>query len=141
MTAMATVFVLHHVRQDDVFGDDAKLIGVYTTDAGAKNAQSRLAMQPGFREYPAGFHIDEYPLDKDHWTEGFVTTTRINMPLEHEATENWAMVLVQDLHDGRYEVLGPMPKDEHWRFRPGSIVRCETVIENGEECLVASSMA
>lgn len=138
---MASVFVLHHVREDDKFGDDAKLIGVYSTSASAEAAKDRLSTQPGFRAYPAGFQVDEYVLDMDHWTEGFVTTTHINMPLEHEDTEEWARVLVQDLHDGRYEVCGPMPKDEHWRFPPGSVVKCETVIEEGKEYVVASSIA
>lgn len=138
---MTTVFVLHHVRKDDEFGDDAKLIGVYSSDASAQTAKERLSIQPGFREHPEGFEISRYVLDMDHWTEGFITTTRINMPLEHEEAETWAMVLVQDLYDGRYEVCGPMPEDEHWRFPPGSIVKCEAVIEDGVECLVASSIA
>jgi len=31
---MNSVFVLHHVQKDDEYGDDAKLIGVYSsTDA------------------------------------------------------------------------------------------------------------
>ena len=138
---MTTVFVLHHVRKCDEFGDDAKLIGVYSSDASAQTAKERLSIQPGFREHPEGFEISRYVLDIDHWTEGFITTTRINMPLEHEEAETWAMVLVQDLYDGRYEVCGPMPEDEHWRFPPGSIVKCEAVIEDGVEGLVASSIA
>jgi hypothetical protein len=28
---------------------------------------------PGFRDYPEGFHIDEYQLDQDQWREGFIT--------------------------------------------------------------------
>lgn len=138
---MTTVFVLHHVRADDEFGDDAKLIGVYSCDASANAAIERLSMQPGFREHPAGFQVSQYPLDKDHWTEGFITMTRINMPLGHEEVESWAMVSVQDLHDGRYEICGPMPDDEHWRYPPGSVVKCEAVVEDGVECLVACSLA
>jgi len=45
---------------------------------------ARLSLQPGFCGHPyvvdpqkdvdeQGFHIDRYELDKDHWTEGFVT--------------------------------------------------------------------
>jgi hypothetical protein len=45
---------------------------------------SRLQTQPGFSEFPLiidfeadnheqGFHVEEYTLDKDHWTEGFIT--------------------------------------------------------------------
>lgn len=60
------------------------LIGVYRTLEAAKAAVSRLALQPGFSQHPniiapdltseeQGFYISEYELDKDHWTEGFVT--------------------------------------------------------------------
>ena len=68
---MTTVFPLWHVRKDDEYGDDAKFIGVYSTEAEAAAAIARVRAQPGFRDYPAGFHIDAYQLDKDHWTEGF----------------------------------------------------------------------
>jgi hypothetical protein len=27
-----------------------------------------------FRDDPDGFRIDEYPIDIDHWTEGFILT-------------------------------------------------------------------
>ncbi len=138
---MTTVFVLHHVRKDDEFGDYPKLIGVYSTGASADAAKVRLSTEPGFREHPAGFEVEEYVLDMDDWDGGFISETRINMPLEQEEPEAWAMVRVQDLYDGRYEVYGPMPDNEHWRFPPGSIVRCDTVLEDGVECLVASSIA
>ena len=59
-------------------------IGVYRTRSHAEEAVKRLSLQPGFSKHPyvvdfdkydddQGFHISEYPLDKDHWTEGFVT--------------------------------------------------------------------
>ncbi|MFN3189951.1 MAG: hypothetical protein ACE361_05455 [Aureliella sp.] len=68
---MNSVFLLHHVRADDEHGDDAKLIGVYRSLSAADAAIARLSDQPGFRDHPAGFTVDEYTLDKDHWTEGF----------------------------------------------------------------------
>jgi hypothetical protein len=40
---METVYVLHHVRKDDKYGDDAKLIGVYRSKASAKEAIKRLS--------------------------------------------------------------------------------------------------
>jgi hypothetical protein len=70
---METVFVLHHVRSDDEFGDDAKLIGVYSTREAAESASHRLKSQPGFVDHPEGWDISRYSLDKDHWQEGFVT--------------------------------------------------------------------
>ncbi|MCP2080108.1 UNVERIFIED_ORG: hypothetical protein J2W74_001294 [Methylorubrum zatmanii] len=33
----------------------------------------RVKGQPGFRDHPEGFETSVYPLDKDHWTEGFVS--------------------------------------------------------------------
>ena len=71
---MNTVYVLHHVRSDDQFGDDAKLIGVYRSEALALDAIARLSSQPGFKDHPSGFDVDAYPLDVDHWAEGFVTS-------------------------------------------------------------------
>lgn len=68
---MDRVFVLHHVRKDDEHGDDAKMIGVYRSDAAAEAAIARLSAQPGFTEHPAGFTVAAYELDQDHWTEGF----------------------------------------------------------------------
>lgn len=68
---MNSVFVVHHVRRDDEYGDDAKFIGVYRFRESANAAIVRLRPQPGFRDHPAGFSVDEYELDKDHWCEGF----------------------------------------------------------------------
>jgi hypothetical protein len=38
----------------------------------------RLLQQPGFREYPRGFCIDKYEVDRDHWVEGFVVVPQAN---------------------------------------------------------------
>lgn len=70
---MESVYLLWHSRADDELGEDAKLIGVYRTMANAEAATARLTSQQGFCDHPQGFEISEYPLDKDHWTEGFVT--------------------------------------------------------------------
>lgn len=70
---MNTVFVLWHVRADDPWKEDAKLIGIYRSRAGADAAILRLMVVPGFCDHPEGFEVSVYPLDKDHWTEGFVT--------------------------------------------------------------------
>ncbi len=70
---MNTVFILWHVRKDDEYGDDAKLIGAYSSKREVRGAIERLKDQPGFCDYPAGFESSEYEINKDHWTEGFVT--------------------------------------------------------------------
>lgn len=70
---MDTVYLLWYVRADDQSEEDAKLIGVYRSRDSADAAMSRAKGQPGFRDHPEGFEVSAYPLDKDHWTEGFVT--------------------------------------------------------------------
>lgn len=75
MADLTEVHVLQHVRPDDEHGDDAKMIGVYRSRALAEAAVASLAGQPGFRDYPEGFSIDVYPLDRDHWREGFGAPT------------------------------------------------------------------
>lgn len=69
---MTDVYVLHHARELEDGSEDVKLIGVYASLAAAQMAITRLKRQPGFRDTPDGFHIDKYPLDKDHWEEGFI---------------------------------------------------------------------
>jgi len=71
---MKVAFPLWHVRKDDEYAEDAKLIGVYSSEAEARAAIDRLAGQPGFRDYPAGFQFEPYEINRDHWTEGFVST-------------------------------------------------------------------
>ncbi len=48
------------------------LIGVYDSDIQAQQAIGRLCLKNGFSDYPEGFEISEYELNKDHWTEGFI---------------------------------------------------------------------
>jgi hypothetical protein len=68
-----THFVLQHVHVINDGEEDVKLIGVYSTRERAEQAVARLRSQPGFCDTPEGFSIDEYPVDQDHWTEGYVT--------------------------------------------------------------------
>lgn len=81
---MQSVFVLQHLHIHPSGEDDVKLVGLYQSLRAAHSAVERLKIQPGFRDHPSivdhqqdtdeqGFHIDEYPLDKDHWSEGYVT--------------------------------------------------------------------
>jgi homoserine kinase type II len=69
---MNVAYPLWHVRRDDEYGDNAKLIGVYSSSEEAQQAVERLADQPGFRDHPDGFQFEPYEINKDHWTEGFV---------------------------------------------------------------------
>jgi len=64
------VYVLQHENPKN---EDVKFIGVYSSRPAAQAAIRRLSKQPGFSKAIKGFHIDAYEVDKDHWTEGYVT--------------------------------------------------------------------
>ena len=70
---MTKVYVLQHVHSVDDGAEDVKFIGVYSSRENAQAAVARLSQAPGFSEALAGFHIDEYQLDKDQWVEGYST--------------------------------------------------------------------
>jgi homoserine kinase type II len=69
---MMNVFLLWHVH-DLGEEEDAKLLGVYSSEQKAEAARQRAVALPGFRECPEGFLVDRYELDQDYWTEGYVT--------------------------------------------------------------------
>ena len=70
---MGSVWVVMHVHEFSEDREDIKMIGVYSSEAEAHRAVIRLSTQPGFKDLPECFSVTEYPLDKDHWTEGYVT--------------------------------------------------------------------
>ena len=69
----SSAYVLQHVRITADGTEEVKFIGVYSSRHAAEAAVARLSRQAGFAETPAGFHIDAYELNKDHWTEGYGT--------------------------------------------------------------------
>jgi hypothetical protein len=73
MQHVKEVYVVRHVHGEDTDDEDVKFIGVYRSRETADAAVARLSKQPGFCDWPDGFHIGRYELDKDHWTEGFIT--------------------------------------------------------------------
>jgi homoserine kinase type II len=48
------------------------LIGVYSSDGEARAAIDRVKDKPGFSDFPQGFEVCPYSLNRDRWTEGFV---------------------------------------------------------------------
>ncbi|MYR60682.1 hypothetical protein GTY54_32110 [Streptomyces sp. SID625] len=65
-----------HIDGEGVFlserdGDDAKLLGVYSSHAKAEERMRRARLLPGFADEPDCFVIDDYVLDEDEWTDGF----------------------------------------------------------------------
>lgn len=68
-----TVWILLHTHDLGDDREDTKMLGVYSSQAAADLAVKRFLALPGFKDAPDGFSIDEYPLDQDYWTEGYVT--------------------------------------------------------------------
>jgi len=88
-----SVFVVQHKHTLHGDYEDWKMIGVYRTLDRAKAAVDRVSVQPGFAKHPNiidpeasgeddGFYVSEHELDRDNWTEGFVT-----MNGDHECEE------------------------------------------------------
>lgn len=64
----------------------------------------------------------------------------IYIELLDEGTPAWRPTQAVDKGGGVYLVLPTIDYDENdekWAFPPGSLVRCERVIDNGEEALFA----
>jgi hypothetical protein len=74
MDATTKVFLLWHSREMGDGETDNKLVGVYSTHAAAEAAIARKLQFEGFRDFPEGFLIDPYELDRDAWSEGFVSS-------------------------------------------------------------------
>jgi hypothetical protein len=70
---MKDVFLLWHSLPLEDDETDDKLIGVYSSEAKAEAARQRKLRHPGFRANPVGFHISRYELDRDYWSEGYIT--------------------------------------------------------------------
>lgn len=81
---MTSVFIVQHLNVHSDGQENVKLIGAYRSAEAAHAAIERLKVQPGFRDHPrlidpliddedAGFYVDEFELDKDQWSEGFIT--------------------------------------------------------------------
>jgi len=67
----AVVHLLWFVQEWEQEEDTELLIGVYDSEANAKAAIERLRDKPGLVDFPQGFQIASYEVNKDHWTEGF----------------------------------------------------------------------
>jgi hypothetical protein len=66
------VYLVWHTHKTKE-SEDTKLIGVYSSESQADDAVARARQKPGFRDLPEGFCIAKYVLDKDEWTDGYVT--------------------------------------------------------------------
>jgi hypothetical protein len=65
------VFLLEHSYEIEGF-DEIKTIGIFTEKEKAEKVIKRYISLPGFMNYPDGFNIGLYEIDKAHWEEGFI---------------------------------------------------------------------
>ena len=72
------VYLLQHSYEYEVYEDikteETKIIGIYNSEEKAQEVRENFKTKQGFNRFPDDcFYIDRYELDKDHWTDGFVT--------------------------------------------------------------------
>lgn len=67
------VYLVQHCHEFADGSESIKVIGIYSDRPAAEAAVYRSSLLDGFRDHPAGFSIDAYPLDEDQWTTGFFT--------------------------------------------------------------------
>ena len=65
------VYILWHTRVDAFGCDNDKCLGVFSSLENAEQAQQYALTQKGFKDYPDGFCVSEYTIDKQEWLEGF----------------------------------------------------------------------
>lgn len=70
---MELVYDLWFTREHADRQDTELHIGIYATEAAARDAVEQLKIQPGFREHPDGFEIHPTRLGHTGWRFGFVT--------------------------------------------------------------------
>jgi len=66
------VYLLWHAHDLDE-EKEVKLLGVYSSEAKAQEAKAKASGLAGFRDYPDVCEISRYTVDRDEWTEGFLT--------------------------------------------------------------------
>jgi len=64
--------MLWFVQEQNECEDIELLIGVYATEAEAKDAIERRKDKPGFVDFPEGFQIHRRQLGVEGWTDGFI---------------------------------------------------------------------
>jgi hypothetical protein len=70
---MMQVFLLWHSHELGDGETNDKLIGVYSSVAEAEAAKARKLQFEGFREAPEGFLISPMEVNRDAWSEGYIT--------------------------------------------------------------------
>ena len=59
------------LHKQEPYIEDVRIIGIYSSKELAQEAIEQAKILSGFCDYPAGFQITKYTLDKDQWHIGF----------------------------------------------------------------------
>lgn len=78
---MDHVFLLQHSYEYEGV-EETKIIGIYRTEAEAREVIEHYRKLEGFKRYPDDFCLDKYPLGKNMWPSGFCN------PSEEEETSS-----------------------------------------------------
>ena len=75
---MVKAYLLQHSYEkeigEDLKVDETKIIGIYSSYENAERVKEKFKSIKGFNRFSQDcFYIDEYNLDQDNWTDGFVT--------------------------------------------------------------------
>lgn len=73
---MKIVYLLQHSYEtgDNLQYEETKLIGIYSSQKIAEAKIAEYLKLPGFCDFSKDtFYIDAYEIDKDYWTEGFIS--------------------------------------------------------------------
>lgn len=68
---LKSLFYVSHTYTVDTNMDDERILGVFTNSNLVKQIIEKMKEQPGFRDYPENFIIDEIELNQLLWTSGF----------------------------------------------------------------------
>lgn len=72
------VYLLQHSYEKEIDEelkvDETKIIGIYSSYENAEQVKELFKNRKGFNRFSEDcFYIDEYELDQNNWSEGFVT--------------------------------------------------------------------
>lgn len=72
------VYLLQHSYEKEIDEelkvDETKIIGIYSSYENAEQVKKEFKNRKGFNRFSEDFfYIDEYELDQNNWSEGFVT--------------------------------------------------------------------
>ena len=68
---MNEVYFVQHENIENDYIEEPRTIGIYSSEQLAQEAIERAKKLSGFGDYPEGFQIIKYVLDKDQWIQGF----------------------------------------------------------------------